>query len=102
MREQRNEWGEFVPLSTLKMPAENAGCIAASPESISLRSPIPQGFYFRRAPMLTLPCTLSLSPAQFAQVCAVKPQAVLALDADGMLMEGLPARGTSSARNPRP
>jgi hypothetical protein len=52
--------------------------------------------------MLTLPCTLSLSPAQFAQVCAVKPQAVLALDADGMLMEGLPARGTSSARNSRP
>ena len=83
------------------MPAENAGCIAASPESISLRSPIPQGFYFRRAPMLTLPCTLSLSPAQFAQVCAAKPEAVLELDTDGMLIEEPPACDTSSARNPR-
>jgi hypothetical protein len=44
---------------------------------------------------------LSLTPAQFTQVCAAKPQAVLALDADGTLMEGLSARGFTSARNPQ-
>ena len=52
--------------------------------------------------MLTLPCTLSLTPAQFAQVCAANPAVVLELDADGTLREEPPARGTLSARNPRP
>jgi hypothetical protein len=51
--------------------------------------------------MLTLPRPLSFTPAQFAQVCAAKPQAVLALDADGTLMEGLPTPGSTSARNPQ-
>ena len=27
--------------------------------------------------MLTLPCTLSLTPSQFAEVCAANPDAVL-------------------------
>jgi hypothetical protein len=83
------------------MPDANPGGITASPESLSLRSPIPQGFYFRRAPMLTLPRPLSLTPAQFAQACAAKPEAVLELDTDGMLIEEPPACDTSSARNPR-
>ena len=52
--------------------------------------------------MLTLPRNPSHTPAQFAQVCAAKPQAVLALDAEGTLMEAPPARGASSARAPRP
>jgi Uma2 family endonuclease len=52
--------------------------------------------------MLTLPRPLSLTSAQFAQACAAKPEAVLELDTDGMLIEEPPARGTSSARNPRP
>jgi hypothetical protein len=51
--------------------------------------------------MLTLPRPLSLTPAPFAQVCAAKPQAVPALDADATLMEELPAPGSTSARNPQ-
>jgi hypothetical protein len=52
--------------------------------------------------MLTLPRKRSHTPVELAQVCAAKPQAVLALDAEGTLMEAPPARGTSSARAPRP
>ncbi|MFZ0407623.1 MAG: Uma2 family endonuclease [Cyanobium sp.] len=49
--------------------------------------------------MLTLPRTLSLTPAQFAQVCAANPEAVLELDADGTLLEMTPTGGASGARN---
>jgi len=37
--------------------------------------------------MLTLPRSLSLTPDQFAAVCAANPEAVLELDADGTLIE---------------
>jgi len=37
--------------------------------------------------MLTLPRTLTLTPAQFAEVCAANPEAVLELDALGHLIE---------------
>ena len=44
--------------------------------------------------MLTLPRSLSLTPDQFAQVCAANPEAVLELAADGTLIDtvhaGLP------------
>jgi hypothetical protein len=36
--------------------------------------------------MLTLPRSLSLTPDQFAQVCAANPEAVLELAADGTLI----------------
>ena len=49
--------------------------------------------------MLTLPRTLSLTPSQFAQVCAANPEAVLELDADGTLIEMTPTGGASGARN---
>ncbi len=49
--------------------------------------------------MLTLPGTLSLTPAQFAEVCAANPEAVLELDADGNLIEMTPTGGTTGARN---
>jgi Uma2 family endonuclease len=49
--------------------------------------------------MLTLPRTLTLTPAQFAEVCAANPEAVLELDADGTLIEMTPAGGSTSARN---
>ena len=49
--------------------------------------------------MLTLPRTLSLTPAQFAEVCAANPEAVLELDADGNLIEMTPTGGTTGARN---
>ena len=49
--------------------------------------------------MLTLPRTLSLTPAQFAEVCAANPEAVLELDADGYLIEMTPTGGTTGARN---
>ena len=49
--------------------------------------------------MLTLPRTLSLTPSQFAQVCAANPEAVLELDADGSLIEMTPTGGASGARN---
>ena len=49
--------------------------------------------------MLTLPCTLRLTPLQFAEVCAANPEAVLELDADGQLLEMTPTGGDTSARN---
>jgi Uma2 family endonuclease len=49
--------------------------------------------------MLTLPRTLSLTPSQFAEVCAANPEAVLELDADGTLIEMTPTGGTTGARN---
>ncbi|MFM7394732.1 MAG: Uma2 family endonuclease [Cyanobium sp.] len=49
--------------------------------------------------MLTLPATLRLTAAQFAEVCAANPEAVLELDADGHLIEMTPTGGESSARN---
>jgi hypothetical protein len=49
--------------------------------------------------MLTLPATLRLTAAQFAEVCAANPEAVLELDADGHLVEMTPAGGEASARN---
>jgi Uma2 family endonuclease len=51
--------------------------------------------------MLTLPRTLSLTPAQFAEVCAANPEAVLELAADGTLMEMTPTGGSTGARNSR-
>ena len=51
--------------------------------------------------MLTLPHTLSLTPAQFAAVCAANPEAVLELDADGTLIEMTPTGGSTSTRNTR-
>ena len=51
--------------------------------------------------MLTLPRTLSLTPAQFTQVCAANPEAVLELAADGTLMEMTPTGGSTGARNSR-
>ena len=49
--------------------------------------------------MLTLPRTLSLTPAQFAAVCAANPEAVLELDALGHLVEMTPTGSASGARN---
>jgi len=49
--------------------------------------------------MLTLPRSLSLTPDQFAQVCAANPEAVLELAADGTLIEMTPTGGNTSARN---
>jgi len=49
--------------------------------------------------MLTLPRSLSLTPDQFAQVCAANPEAVLELAADGTLIEMTPTGGVTSARN---
>ena len=40
--------------------------------------------------MLTLPRTLTLTPSQFAEVCAANPEAVLELAADGTLIEMTP------------
>lgn len=51
--------------------------------------------------MLTLPRTLLLTPAQFAEVCAANPEAVLELDAQGHLIEMIPTGGATSARNSR-
>ena len=51
--------------------------------------------------MLTLPRTLSLTPDQFAQVCAANPEAVLVLAADGILIEMIPTGGSTGARNSR-
>jgi hypothetical protein len=52
--------------------------------------------------MLTLPRTLSFSSVQFAQVCAANPEVVVELDADGTLMEELPARCIPCAHEPQP
>jgi len=49
--------------------------------------------------MLTLPRTLSLTPAQFAEVCAANPEAVLELDALGHVGEMTPPGSASGARN---
>jgi Uma2 family endonuclease len=49
--------------------------------------------------MLTLPRTLTLTPAQFALVCAANPEAVLELDAQGHLIEMTPTGGATGARN---
>jgi Uma2 family endonuclease len=49
--------------------------------------------------MLTLARTLTLTPSQFAEVCAANPEAVLELDADGTLIEMTPTGGNTSARN---
>lgn len=51
--------------------------------------------------MLTLPPTLRLTPAQFAEVCASNPEAVLELEADGTLVEMTPTGGSTGARNSR-
>ena len=51
--------------------------------------------------MLTLPRSLSLTPDQFAAVCAANPEAVLELDADGTLIEVTPTGGSTSTRNTR-
>jgi len=49
--------------------------------------------------MLTLPRTLSLTPSQFAEVCAANPEAVLELDELGHLVEMTPTGSASGARN---
>jgi Uma2 family endonuclease len=49
--------------------------------------------------VLTLPRTLSLTPSQFAEVCAANPEAVLELDALGHLVEMTPTGSASGARN---
>ena len=49
--------------------------------------------------MLTLPRTLTLTPAQFAEVCAANPEAVLELAADGTLIEMTSAGGSTGVRN---
>jgi Uma2 family endonuclease len=53
--------------------------------------------------MLTLPRQLSealrLTPAQFAELCAANPEAVLELAADGHLIEMPPAGGETGRRN---
>lgn len=64
------------------------------PAPLSLRSQLPQG------PMLTLPRSLTLTPAQFALVCAANPEAVLELDANSTLIEMTPTGGTTSAPIP--
>ncbi len=55
--------------------------------------------------MLTLPRQLSdalrLTPAQFAELCAANPEAVLELAADGRLIEMTPAGGETGRRNNR-
>jgi Uma2 family endonuclease len=51
--------------------------------------------------MLTLPRSLTLTPSQFAEVCAANPEAVLELDADGILIEMTPTGGSTGARNTR-
>ena len=51
--------------------------------------------------MLTLPRSLTLTPDQFAEVCAANPEAVLELDADGTLIEMTPTGGSTSTRNTR-
>jgi Uma2 family endonuclease len=51
--------------------------------------------------MLTLPRTLTLTPSQFAEVCAANPEAVLELAADGTLIEMTPTGGSTGARNSR-
>ncbi len=49
--------------------------------------------------MFTLPRTLTFTPARFAEVCAANPEAVLELDADGLLIEMGSTGGAMSAWN---
>jgi len=49
--------------------------------------------------MLTLPGSLTVTPSQFAEVCAANPEAVLELAADGSLIEMTPTGGSTGARN---
>lgn len=51
--------------------------------------------------MLTLPRSRSLTPDQFAEVCAANPEAVLELDAAGTIIEMTPTGGSTSTRNTR-
>jgi Uma2 family endonuclease len=48
---------------------------------------------------LCLPSLNALTPAQFAEVCAANPEAVLELAADGTLIEMTPTGGSTGARN---
>jgi Uma2 family endonuclease len=48
---------------------------------------------------LQLPADLRLTPAQFAQVCATNPEAVLELSADGQLISMAPTGGETGSRN---
>jgi len=50
-------------------------------------------------PPLQLPADLRLTPAQFAQVCAANPEAVLELSADGHLITMTPTGGETGSRN---
>jgi len=49
--------------------------------------------------VVCLPRSLSLTPAQFAEVCAANPESVLELDADGSLIKMTSGGGMSNARN---
>jgi Uma2 family endonuclease len=50
---------------------------------------------------LQLPADLRLTPAQFAQVCAANPEAVLELSADGHLITMTPTGSETGSRNSR-
>jgi Uma2 family endonuclease len=50
---------------------------------------------------LQLPADLRLTPAQFAQVCAANPEAVLELSADGQLITMTPTGSETGSRNSR-
>ena len=50
-------------------------------------------------PPLQLPADLRLTPAQFAQVCAANPEAVLELSADGHLITMTPTGSETGSRN---
>jgi len=49
--------------------------------------------------MLTLPRTITLTPFQFAEVCAANPESVLELNTDGSLIEMTPTGSAAGARN---
>ena len=49
--------------------------------------------------VVCLPRSLSLTPAQFAEVCAANPESLLELDADGSLLEMTSSGSISNARN---
>jgi formylglycine-generating enzyme required for sulfatase activity len=49
--------------------------------------------------VVCLPRLLSLTPTQFAEVCAVNPESVRELDADGSLLEMTSSGSISNARN---
>ena len=86
--------GLTVPEDFEKCHGEGRNDVVKGPASPStLESTIPAG------PMLTLPTTLRLTAAQFAEVCAANPEAVLELDADGHLIEMTPTGGETGSRN---